>query len=158
MLQHFIFSETSPAAPGTSVSSQAVQSSASYLPAGVVGPLDDGGSVDILAQLVGATGGTLDVYMQSSSDNGQTWQDRVHFAQLAAGAAAISYGVTLTAFGQPTSAAPVQIGTGTTPMLSAGTYLQGIGFDRMRLVLVAGTGTTAGAAVKIQLTVQRPRI
>lgn len=155
MLACFIFSETSPSAPGTAASSQPVTSAASYLAAGIAGPLDDFDAVDVAAQLAGATGGSLDVYVQSSVD-GVNWYDSIHFPTLANGAAAISYRTAVTHLGQPTSAAPVAIGKNLSPALAAGTTVQGGWGDRLRLLMVAGTGTTAGSAIKVFVTAQRP--
>src|SRR5262249_6183355 len=44
-------------------------------------------SLSIFSMLQGATGGTLDVYLQYSPDGGTTWVDYAHFPQVAAGAA-----------------------------------------------------------------------
>ncbi len=153
MIGTFTFAETSGAVAGTTFSSQSVQNAASYLAAGIAGPLDDFDAVDVTADLVGATGGTLDVYLQTSND-GSSWYDSVHFAQLAAGAAAVSYRVTLARFGQPASAAPVVVGKNGTPALAAGTAVQSFG-TRARLVMVAGSGTSAAAKVAVMVAGSR---
>lgn len=155
MLQQFIFSETSPAAAGTAASSKPVSSAASYLAAGIAGPLDDALGIQITAVLVGSTGGTLDVYIQISPDDGGHWFDAVHFAQLAGGAAAVTYSTNISSISQPISAAPVVVGSALTPALAVATTVQGLGFNRMRLVMVAGTGTSAGAAVTVYVVPQR---
>jgi hypothetical protein len=134
-----------------------VTNAASYLPAGVCGPLDDFDAVDLAIELVGATGGTLDVYVQSSLDQGLTWYDSVHAPQLAAGAGAVIYRTSLTHFAQPASAAPVAIGKNLSPALAANVAVQGGWGDRIRLVFVAGSSTTAGAAVKVTVAAQRPQ-
>src|ERR1700722_8289834 len=106
MLAQFTFSETSPAAASTTaVSSQAVSSAASWAAPGVAAPLDDAVVVDVLATLQGATGGTLDIYVQVSGDDG-IWRDAIHFAQLAAGAASITYQASLTSRAQATVDTP----------------------------------------------------
>jgi hypothetical protein len=90
-----------------------------------------------------------------------TWIDVVHFAQLASGAAAIVYKTSIGAVSQPASAAPVAVGTGVhsgSTGLAAGTTVQGLGFDRLRLLMCSGSGTTVGAAVKVYATIQRPRV
>jgi hypothetical protein len=149
MLSQFIFNETTPAAAGTAASSQAVQSSASYLAGGIAGPLDDFAVLDVLATLNGATGGVLDVYIQVAGPD-LVWRDAVHFPQLAAGAATVNYACSLTSRGQAaTTDAPVVVGTGTTPALAANTVAQGLGFDRARLLFVAGSGTSAGATIRV---------
>jgi hypothetical protein len=155
MLLQFIFAETSPSAPGTAASSQYVQSAASYLAAGIAGPLDESFGIQITAVLKGATGGTLDVYIQTSPNDGVTWVDAVHFPQLAAGAASVLYVATLSAISQPASASPVVVGAGLSPALAANTVVQGLGFNRLRLLFVAGSGTTAGAPISAYVIPQR---
>ena len=157
-LAFFQFSETSPSAAGTTASSQQILQVAPTYPAGVAAPLDDYDALDITAQLTGATGGTLDIYLQTSLDGGNTWTDSVHFAQLANGAAAVVYRTCITHLSQPTSAAPVTVGQGLNPILAVSTAVQGGWGDRARLVMVAGSGTTAGAVVKVTIAPQRARI
>lgn len=162
-LYGFVFSEISPSAPGTSASSGYVQNASNALAGGIAGPADDGNGIDILAILKGATGGLLDVYIQSGTPDGN-WFDLIHFAQLAAGASQIVYRTNISALalnastgGTSSSAAtPNVIGMNTTPALGAALAVQGQGFDRLRLLMVAGSGTSAGAAVKVYATVQRP--
>lgn len=99
----------------------------------------------IVAQLVGATGGTLDVFLQHSPDNGTTWFDYAHFTQLADGAAAVIYNCS-SRFG---GTAPVAIGTGILPALGANLCVGGVVGNMMRCVGSAGAGTNTGAAVTI---------
>jgi hypothetical protein len=145
MLGTFIFQETSPAAAATVASSQPVSSTEGYAPNGVLASSDLYAGVDLVdicAQLVGATGGTLDVYVQgSSASQGADWFDLAHFAQLTAGNAAIVKRGVLSAHPQSTSDADITIGT--------------LGFTCLRLVMVAGSSTTAGAAVKVTVNIQR---
>jgi hypothetical protein len=165
LIQQFVWSEISPNAPGTAASSKTVQNSSNALAAGIAGPLDDGAGIDIVAILVGATGGTLNVYMQQGMADG-TWYDVVSFPQLTAAESQVTYKTNLSALalnagtgGTTTSyATPVLIGSGIAPALIANASVQGQGFDRMRLVMVAGSGTSVGALVKIYATVQRPRL
>lgn len=156
MLGSFVLTETTPAAPGTVASAAAWTSAGSFLPAGQAGPLGDFDAIDIVAELVGATGGTLDVYVQTSLDEGATWYDSVHFTQLASGGAAAIYRTAVTHFAQPSSAAPVAVGKNLSPALAASTTVQGGWGNRARLVYVAGSGTTAGAAIKVTIAAQRP--
>jgi hypothetical protein len=149
----FVFNETSPAAAGTVASSHAVQGAASYLPAGVAGPMADYSAVDVVADLVGATGGTLDVYVQISPDDGANWYDVIHFVQLAGGAAAASYQSPLS--NATTTAAPTKVGKNLAPVLANGTVVNGAFSDRMRLVMVAGVGTSQGAPVVVRVQPQR---
>jgi hypothetical protein len=113
--------------------------------------LENADSIDVIAILKGASNGVLDVYMQVSADAGNTWVDAIHWPQLAAGAGTTVYKATLSQLTQPASAAPVVVGTGTSPALAANTVVQGVGFDRARLLFVAGSGTSAGAAIKVIL-------
>ncbi len=154
-LATFVFLETSPSSATTLASSVAVQGADSRLPAGVAGPLDDYDAISIVAELIGATGGTLDVYLQTSGDMGITWIDYLHFPQLAAGAAAIRFASSSSNFSQATAATVV--GKNLVPALAANTSINGAFTDRMRLVMVGGVGTTVGAAVKVTLCAQRAR-
>jgi hypothetical protein len=132
-------SDTSPAAPGTAAGD-------------TIQGLEDVDTITIIATLAGATGGTLDVYLQTSFDGGTVWVDMAHFPQLAA-AAASSVRVwqlcrnvvhsTLATVGSGTVAAPGVA-------LAANTVVNCWG-DRIRAVYVAGGGTTLGAAVDIKL-------
>jgi hypothetical protein len=127
--------ETTPAAASTVASAS--------LAAGL-GGFDSG---VITAELVGATGGTLDVYIQWSNDGGTTWYDLVHFPQLAAAAPAVKYSAPLLRLGQ--QATPTVIGKNTTPVLAANTIVAGEFGDRLRALYVAGASTSAGASVTI---------
>ena len=107
------------------------------------------GSMLVYAALTGATGGTLDIYLQVTPDGGTTWVDYAHFPQIA-GAAAVIYRVwAVSKAGQQTTLATV--GVGTSPALAANTILGGEWGPQMRVVHVAGVGTSAGAAQVIQL-------
>jgi hypothetical protein len=118
-------------------------------------------SVDIIADLVGATGGTLDVYLQKKIDQAGTvkWVDWVHFAQLASGAAAIRHNISTN--GNTVSATPVAVGVGTTASpgvaLAAGTFAGGLPTDTVRIVAVGGVSTSAGAAIKITIVGHHPK-
>lgn len=153
MITPFIFVETSPAAASTVVSSQPVQNSTSPYPAGVASPIDDADALGIFAELVGATGGTLDVYVQISPDGGLNWSDMVHFPQLAAAAAAVKYSASISLFSNITT--PVVTGKNLVPAIAVNTVVNGAFSDRCRLVFVAGGGTSVGAAVRVTITPQR---
>ncbi len=151
MVSH-VFTETSPAAASTVASSAAVTNSTV---AGVaIGLLDGMTCLQIFAALVGATGGTLDVYLQNSPDFGVSWQDYAHWPQLAAGAAAVKYTMNVSAYAQSvTMLTPV--GVDLTPSLGANTCVGGTWGDRFRLVFVAGAGTSVGAAVSVRIVGQK---
>lgn len=104
-------------------------------------------SIAIVATLQGATGGTLDVYLQWSPDEGTTWVDYAHFPQLAAGAAVSTRVWTVSRAAQQLTLTTV--GSGLTPALAANTIVGGEFGDRLRVVFVAGGGTSAGAAQSI---------
>ncbi len=153
MLASFVFSEVSPNAPGSAASRNAVGGAASYLPLGVAGPLDDYDALQITAELQGGNGGTLDVYVQTSPDQGVTWYDFVHFATLASNAAVTPFAVTASLYTQ--AVAPVLVGKNLTPALAAATFVSGAFSDRVRLLFVAGAGTVAGRPQKVTVLAQR---
>lgn len=142
--QNSSISGTSPASASTAVVGIAVSG------------LDEFESLAIEADLVGAIGGTLDVYLQTNpSGDGTTWVDYVHFPQLAAGAGAISYAFAVSLAGQQLT--PTHVGKGTSPALAASTVLGGAWGRQMRCVATAGASTTAGAAITITIVGQNPR-
>jgi hypothetical protein len=153
-LANFVFTETSPAAASTVVSSQPVQNAANSLPAGICGPMQDYDAVDVIAEISGATGGTLDVYLQISPDAAQSWYDLIHFAQAGAGSGVKYYQCPIS--NATNTTAPVQVGKGLSPVLGAGSaaVVNGAFSDRMRLVFVAGSGTTAGVQVIVRVAPQ----
>jgi hypothetical protein len=157
MIGNLAFSETSPAAAGTAASSQPVSGgNANYLPAGVAGPLDDFEAVEVAADITAATGGTLDVYLQTSPDGGTSWYDIVHFPQAAGGSGQKFYRAPLSL--ATTTATAVQVGKNLVPALAAATVVNGAFTDRCRLVMVAGAGTSAGGAVVVRISPQRARV
>lgn len=100
------------------------------------------------ASLVGATGGTLDVYLQRMVNG--TWVDWVHFPQLADGAAAVRYVIDSSA--SPSVAGATVVGSGTTPALAANKMACVHPGSHVRALYVAGSGTSAGAVVTIDIT------
>lgn len=104
------------------------------------------------ASLVGATGGTLDVYIQRRVA-ADTWRDWIHFPQLAAAAAAIRYTATVTG-DEATALVVVGQGTDAAPgvALAANTVVNCIPGDAIRFVFVAGASTSAGAAQSVLIT------
>lgn len=126
----------------------------------VVGPTITG--LDLYAACVvqtglrGATGGVLDVVLQSSASGGAAggWFDMGHYTQIAAAAAlAGSVGTFAKGFAQ----APTAINTvDGTPVLAAGTHLTSALGGAIRVVYVAGASTSAGAAETINLYCYNP--
>lgn len=105
--------------------------------------------VEIIGQMLGATGGTLDFYIQHSADLTH-WVDYAHFAQLLAGASAIKQKVV---GNLPGSIVTIGVGTATaaTPALAAGVCAGGPYKRAMRVVYVTGAGISAGAAQTFSL-------
>jgi hypothetical protein len=131
-------SDTSPASASTAVGSK-------------LAGLGEYDFIRVDALLVGATGGALDVYLQRCIGP-NAWADWVHFAQLAAGAAAIRYSL-MAQLANNTTIVTANAGTDSTPAvgLAAATFLGGHPGDTIRAVYVAGAGTSAGAAVLIHV-------
>lgn len=100
----------------------------------------------------GATGGTIDIYLQTW--DGVDWIDWAHLPTIAAGAA-----VSSTTFVPHIPAVPQFITTGRnlTPAMTAGNATGGPSSDRMRVLFVAGAGTTAGAMQTIRVCSQSHR-
>lgn len=137
MSQSHQITGTSPAAQGTAVVGS------------VTGQLGQYDGLSIIATLEGATGGTLDVYLQYSPDQGTTWIDYAHFPQLAAGAASSIRVWNVSRVAQQLTLTTV--GSGSSPALAANTILGGEFGDRMRCVCVAGASTSVGASVVIKI-------
>lgn len=137
-ITRLVITDTSPAAAGTAVS------------AATLGGLGRFDALSFFVTITGATGGTIDVYLQTSFDGGTTWYDYAHFAQSAAAAAAVtkyfavpnSDATGLTTVGKGTLASPGVA-------LAASTILGGAWGDLMRAVYVAGASTSAGATQTI---------
>lgn len=135
---------TSPAAAGTAAVTPPIRNLSIY------------DEVVVDAILLGATGGVLDVYLQRKVDT-DLWADVAHFPQLAAGATAKQYTVslkndqgTIAAVGGGTDAAPA-------PALAANTVVQVLPGGDLRIVFVAGASTSAGAAQKFYFTGYRTK-
>lgn len=109
--------------------------------------LGDYNSMTVYASLAGPTGDTLDVYIQFSPDGGTTWVDYAHFAQQAAAAAANYKVFSVSRASQQTTIQTV--GTGTTPVLAAGTVVGGDWGDRLRVVTKSGASVSAGVAISV---------
>jgi hypothetical protein len=106
-------------------------------------------ALDVYAIIAGNTGGTLDVYLQTSPD-GVTWFDWFHYAQLAAGAAASAKVLRAVRPGAAITQ-PVTIGNGLFPALAANTATGADWGVAMRIVAVSGAGSTVGGSIAIML-------
>lgn len=128
---------TSPASASTAVA------------AGTVPGLADYDWIAVEADLQGATGGTLDVYVQRKLAN-NLWRDWIHYTQLAAGGAAVKHSAqsgcdkSLTVVGGGTDAAPGVA-------LAANAFVGGHPGDELRVVFVAGASTSAGASQTVRV-------
>lgn len=137
--QTYLITGTSPSTASTAIVGQRV---GSLLPW-------DWFTID--ADLIGATGGTLDVYLQRQVEP-NVWVDWLHFAQLTASATAVSYSAVS---GYDRQLAAVGVGTDSspgTPALAAGSFIGGHPGQFLRCVAVAGASTSAGAAITIRIT------
>lgn len=113
--------------------------------------------IQIDAILLGATGGTLDVYLQRQIDPtiANAWVSFVHFTQLAAAATQKVYSFSMK-LGTAIIATDLTSDTATgTLALAAGAYVGGCWGDKVRLVAVGGTSTTAGAVQTVYITPYR---
>lgn len=108
------------------------------------------------AVLQGQTGGTLDVYIQSSLNAGQdgsgNWFDVVHYTQLAAAGAAVRWLLTISRgynriVGAPSAANPAD----GTPTLAVNTMIADCLGNALRVVFVGGAGSSAGTTQIIRL-------
>lgn len=111
--------------------------------------------VTVDATLQGATGGTLDVYLQrlvtrDDTTGDEVWADFAHFPQLAAAAAAAHYtfdsqpssGISLVGEGDATTAGVA---------IAVNTVIGGTTGSELRVVFVSGAGTSAGKSQIIRL-------
>lgn len=101
----------------------------------------------IIATVQGATGGTLDIVVETSAD-GSTWLELFRTVQLAAGATAATYTVDPTPYGIVTARGK---NLTTTFVIAAGSCVGGMWLDRMRVRMVAGSGTSAGAVQSVSV-------
>jgi hypothetical protein len=107
------------------------------------------------ATLIGGTGGTLDVYLQRKTGT-NAWRDWVHFPQIAA-ATTKRYSFMIT--GEGTSIVEVGGGTDAAPgvALAANTAVNVMPGGDVRVVFVAGGGTSAGGSNSITITPYQER-
>lgn len=136
-----ILAETTPAAAGTVVGASAPG-------------MDRFDAYAVYATIAGATGGTLDVYLQCSFDDGVTWYDFAHFPQITAAAAATTYAF-MSGLETPAASGATVVGKGTVSVpnvqLSADVYVRGPIGNLVRAVYVAGAGTSAGGTLSVDL-------
>ena len=107
-------------------------------------------ALTIDAKIIGGTGGTLDVYLQRKIAS-DSWLDWVHFPQVAA---ATTKRYTLTIVGNDSTIVETGGGSDAAPgvALAAGTAVNVTPGDTVRVVFVAGVGTSLGASQVITIT------
>jgi hypothetical protein len=134
----FVMTNTSPASASTAVGAQTITG------------LDDYDWFEVDGYLQGATGGTLDVYIQRKVAT-DTWVDWIHFSQLAAAAAAIKQHVPPN--GTLSGITTIGGGSDATPgvALAAGSACGCHPGDALRMVFVAGAGTSVGASQTLRV-------
>jgi len=103
------------------------------------------------ANIQGASGGTLDVYLQRQIE-ADLWADWLHFPQLTDGQAATQYCAqsgsdkTIHAVEQGTD------GSAGTPVLAANTFIGGHPGNAVRLVTKTGAGVGTGTSQTVKIT------
>jgi hypothetical protein len=126
-----VFSGTSPAAAGHAEST-------------AITGLSVFSAITIYALLAGATGGVLDVVLETS--DGTHWVEYARFPTITAAASAVMYTLDPVLTGVISAAGS---GLTTTFVLAANSFRGGHWGDTMRARLVAGSGTSAGSAQSI---------
>ncbi|GAC1576963.1 MAG: hypothetical protein NVS3B7_10080 [Candidatus Elarobacter sp.] len=148
---NYLFSGTTPAAPGSAL--LPITGSGTLQGGNVAAQMDQFESMSVLAILQGATGGTLDVYLQMNHDgNGTAWTDIAHWPQQSAAAASTTFVWNTSRWNQAAGAGSTATGDAS---LAANTFIQGEWGDRLRVKVVAGAGTTAGATATIKIVANR---
>lgn len=108
-------------------------------------------AITIVATIVGATGGPLDVIVDHSAD-GVDFYEYAHFAQAAAAAPAANY-----TYAPVLDGAIATVGKNLTAtfVLPAGSVANGHWFDFLRVRFIAGASTSAGAAQLVSVMTER---
>jgi hypothetical protein len=133
----FTLTDTSPASATSATS------------AGYAGGLQYFDTLTIISTLQGGTGGNLSVYLQTTFDDGVTWFDFAHYQTISAGASAAT---NIWHVHRSTAVtAATTIGSGTSPALAVNTINGGAFGDRIRVLYVAGAGTSAGASQTVRI-------
>jgi hypothetical protein len=162
MLGYMQFNETPPSSAGTAASSGTIAgNSANYLAAGIAGPLDDYQAINLIAEFTPNVGGSLNVYLQSSPDNGVSWYDMVAWPTQGGGSSTSP----VVYYSSPLSLATntgvtASVGKNTSPALSPGSngaVINGAWGDRVRLIMVSGSGTSKSGNVIVKCAPTRTR-
>lgn len=104
--------------------------------------------ITILATLTGATGGTVDVIVEHSPDSGSNWYEMVHLTQVTAAAAEKTISWEPGAGGVCVVVGKNQT---TDAVLASGASAGEMWFDTMRVRIIAGAGTSAGAVQSVKV-------
>lgn len=109
-------------------------------------------TLTVILETVGATGGTLDLVLESQwGDETEPWYSLYRVPQIASGASAAIYKFSLSLSNTVNA-----IGKNKdTTSLAVSTPAAGHWGDRVRLVAKAGAGTSAGAAIVCKLILTR---
>ena len=135
----------SPNAPGSAVVGNAISG------------LQEFSKATIEAELNSATGGALNIFIQSSydgkhvSDSTKQWFDVIAYTQIAAASGPVAKTLATIIRGI-TGAAPQALTQGT---LAAGTVLQNMLGDALRVFAVAAAGTSAGGQQIVNIAMVR---
>jgi hypothetical protein len=154
-ITEYVWSETSPSSPGTATSVNAVSGVSSGIANGVIGYLDDYRSLRFFAELTGATGGSLQVTIESSAD-GSNWYEYLSWPSITSGAGLAYYSAS-TSLSAGTSSI-LAVGKGSVSAIAANKVVGGAHGSMLRLLMTAGSGTTVGAPVLVRISAQRPRV
>ncbi len=136
-----------PAAPGTALGSMAN--------GGAVSGLEMFDMLTFDVKIVGGTGGTTDVYLQkliADASGTNVWADFVHFTQVTTGATSVQTAATQDNQQATPAANWGTDGSAGTPALAANSIAPGYPGSTLRLVAVAGTGTTVAGSVTLYIT------
>jgi hypothetical protein len=138
-----VITATSPAAAGTAAATDTATGLHAFE------------AVQVIGELQGATGGELDVYLQSGV--GTRWVDLAHFPQLWDGQAAATWRFTLTRQDSLFLPFAIDVGFDDSPALWSDFCIQGEFGDEIRVLFVAGAGTSAGAVQTVTFAGVYPR-
>lgn len=102
------------------------------------------------ATIIGGTGGTVDAWLQRKVEGTDNWRDWIRFPQVSAASTKhysvqVMSSISIYEVSQGTTASPG------TPTIVANTSIGGHPGDKVRLVVTAGAGTSAGATQTVRI-------
>lgn len=103
------------------------------------------------ATIIGGTAGTVDAWLQRKVEGVDAWRDWIRFPLVSAAttkhySVQVGSGQTIYEVSQGTTASPG------TPTIAANTAIGGHPGDKVRLMVTAGAGTTAGATQTVYIS------